>query len=219
MHEFSRTELLIGPEGLEKLKKSQVLIFGLGGVGSYTAEALARIGIGSLKLVDHDQISLSNINRQIVANSFNIGMYKTDCLEKLIHEINPACQIKKLTQKVDEKLFDEKPQFVIDAIDDVPSKISLIKMCIKENIPFISSMGAAKKVDPQKVEITTLKKTSYDPIARILRREFKNHDFPVVSSTEEALIRDLGSYMPVTSTFGLLLSDYCIKEILKKGKE
>ncbi|HHU56544.1 MAG TPA: tRNA threonylcarbamoyladenosine dehydratase [Acholeplasmataceae bacterium] len=216
---FQRLTYLFGTEGLDKLSKAKVAIVGLGGVGGTAAISLVRSGIGNIIICDFDIIEESNINRQIVANSFNIGMYKTDCLEKLIHEINPACQIKKLTQKVDEKLFDEKPQFVIDAIDDVPSKISLIKMCIKENIPFISSMGAAKKVDPQKVEITTLKKTSYDPIARILRREFKNHDFPVVSSTEEALIRDLGSYMPVTSTFGLLLSDYCIKEILKKGKE
>jgi len=212
---FQRIELLFGTEGLNKLQNAKVAIVGLGGVGGTAAISLVRSGVGHLIICDFDVVEETNINRQIIANSYNIGQYKTDCLEDLILKVNPKCQVTKVTQKIDETLLNYEPQYVIDAIDDVKSKIKLIKLCLENHIPFISSMGAAKKINPQKVEVTTIDKTSYDPIAKILRHEFKNYRFPVVSSTEKPIIQELGSYMPVTSTFGLLLSDYIIRQILK----
>ncbi|HEY8444882.1 MAG TPA: ThiF family adenylyltransferase, partial [Bacilli bacterium] len=159
---FQRIELLFGTEGLNKLQNAKVAIVGLGGVGGTAAISLVRSGVGHLIICDFDVVEETNINRQIIANSYNIGQYKTDCLEDLILKVNPKCQVTKVTQKIDETLLNYEPQYVIDAIDDVKSKIKLIKLCLENHIPFISSMGAAKKINPQKVEVTTIDKTSYD---------------------------------------------------------
>ena len=215
MAKFERLEPLFGANGLDKLAKSTVAVIGVGGVGGLAAIALARSGIGKIIICDFDVVEESNINRQIVANTKTIGMKKTDVLEQMIKDINPDCEVIKLTKKVDQDLFDQKIDFLIDCIDDLPSKVSLIKECITRNINFISSMGAAKKVDPSKVSVTKLSKTAYDPVAKVLRSKLKGYDFPCVSSTEVPICEDLGSYMMVVNTFSLLLSDYCIKQLLK----
>ena len=217
MSKFERLIPLFGLEGLNKLSKATVAIIGLGGVGGMSAISLARSGVGKLIICDFDQVEETNINRQAVANTKTIGLYKTDCLEKMIKDINPDCEVIKLTKKVDNDLFNLHIDFLIDAIDDLPSKIELIKECLKRNISFISSMGAAKKVDPTKVSITKLSKTAYDPVAKVLRSKLKGYDFPCVSSNEVPTGDGLGSYMNVVNIFSLLLSDYCIKHIINKG--
>ena len=214
MSKFERLIPLFGTTGLAKLNKASVAVIGLGGVGGMCALALARSGIGKLIICDFDKVEESNINRQQVANTKTIGLFKTDCLEQMIKDINPDCEIIKFTKKVDSELFSQKIDFLIDAIDDLPSKVNLIRECLNRKIDFISSMGAAKKVDPTKVEITKLSKTTYDPVAKVLRKQLKGYDFPCVSSTEVAIGDGLGSYMMVVNTFSLLLSDYCVKHIL-----
>lgn len=215
---FERLEYLFTKDGLKKLENATVAIIGLGGVGGTAAITLARSGVGNLIICDFDRIEETNINRQIIANTNNIGFLKTDVLEKLILEINPNCKLTKITNKYNGEIFIKDDLYVIDAIDDIKGKINLIEDCLKRKLTFISSMGAAKKVDPKMIEVTKISKTTYDPIAKILRKHFKGFDFPVVSSTESPRIAKLGSYMPVTSTFGLYLSDFIVKEILKKGE-
>lgn len=216
MSKFARLIPLFGEVGLTKLKNSSVCIVGLGGVGGEASVCLARSGVGKLIICDYDTVEESNINRQAVANTKTIGLYKTDCLEQMLLDINPDCEVIKLSKKVDNSIFDLSFDFLIDAIDDIDSKISLIKECRLHNVSFISSMGAAKKIDPSKVSITKLSKTSYDPVAKVIRNKLKGYDFPVVSSTEEPKCCELGSYMMVVNTFSILLSDYCIKHLLNK---
>lgn len=212
---FERLIYLYGNENYEKLKNAKVAVVGLGGVGGIAAVALARSGVGHLVICDYDVVDITNINRQIIANTKNIGRYKTDVLEEMIKDINPECQVTKITEKVSDKLFLENVDFVIDAIDDIPSKKYLISKCLYTKTKFISSMGAAKKTDPSKIKVIKLSRTSYDPIAKIMRNHFKNKDFYVVSSTElPKKIDRLGSYMPVVATFGLYLSDFVIKKII-----
>lgn len=216
MSKFERLMPLFGELALDKLAASTVAVIGIGGVGGEAAICLARSGVGNIIICDYDLVEESNINRQIVASTKTIGLNKTDCLEKMIKDINPSCNVYKLTKKVDKDLFNLKIDFLIDCIDDINSKIDLISGCIDKKVPFISSMGAAKKVDPSKVCVTKLSKTAYDPVAKVMRNRFKNKDFYVVSSTEEPKCSGLGSYMPVVATFSLLLSDYCIKYIINK---
>ncbi|MBO4622700.1 MAG: ThiF family adenylyltransferase [Bacilli bacterium] len=218
MSKFERLIPLFGESGLEKLSKSTVCVVGLGGVGGDACLALARSGIGSLIICDYDTVEETNINRQVVANVNSIGLYKTDVLEQMIKDINPDCNVIKLTKKVDEEIFDLQFDFLIDAIDDLPSKIDLIKKCLDLNIKFISSMGAAKKIDPSKVSVTKLSKTAYDPVAKVIRNKLRGFDFPVVSSIETPVCEELGSYMVVVNTFSLQLADYCIKYLLNKGE-
>ena len=217
---FQRLEYLFGLDGLNKLAKAKVAVVGLGGVGGITAVSLVRSGVGNIIICDFDIVQESNINRQYVANTNTIGLYKTDVLEQMLLEINPDLQITKINEKVSETLFSHNPEYVIDAIDDIKSKKYLISECLQRNITFISSMGAAKKLDPSKASLTKLSKTTYDPIAKILRNHFKGIDFPVVSSTEAIIhtedSKQLGSYMNVVSVFGLYLSDYIIKQILRR---
>ena len=218
MSKFERLIPLFWENGLEKLSKSTVCVVGLGGVGGDACLALARSGIGSLIICDYDTVEETNINRQVVANVNSIGLYKTDVLEQMIKDINPDCNVIKLTKKVDEEIFDLQFDFLIDAIDDLPSKIDLIKKCLDLNIKFISSMGAAKKIDPSKVSVTKLSKTAYDPVAKVIRSKLRGFDFPVVSSIETPVCEELGSYMVVVNTFSLQLADYCIKYLLNKGE-
>lgn len=210
---FERLLFLFGEEGIARLSKARVAVIGLGGVGGIAAISLARSGVGSILICDYDIIEETNINRQVVASHSTIGMYKTDVLYEMIKDINPQCEVIKITGKVNIDTLDNI-DYLIDAIDDVKAKKELISHCISKNISFISSMGAAKKINPSKITLTTLRKTSYDPIAKILRQHFRNVDFPVVSSTEKPEIEKLGSYMPVVASFGLLLSDYIIKKII-----
>jgi tRNA A37 threonylcarbamoyladenosine dehydratase len=172
-HQFSRSELLIGPERLEKLKKSQVTIFGLGGVGSYTAEALARIGIGRFKLVDFDEICLTNINRQIHALYSTVGRLKVEVMKERIQDINPRAEVEVYatfyTGQEAELFFGEKPDYVIDAIDTVQSKVSLAKECRQRNIPIISSMGTGNRLDASGFRIADISKPSGEPLAKAVR--------------------------------------------------
>lgn len=173
-HEFSRTELLIGNKGLEKLRQSSVMIFGVGGVGSFTVEALARAGVGHLILVDFDDICLTNINRQLHALRSTVGEAKVEVMKRRIQEINPNAQvetIKEFYSPADAtRFFDRKLDYVVDAIDTVSSKVSLVKECLLRKIPFISSMGAGNRLTAENYRVADLSETSGDPLAKAMRK-------------------------------------------------
>ena len=191
MNQFSRTELLIGKENVEKLHRAKVAIFGIGGVGSYVVEALARSGIENFILIDNDVVSLTNINRQLVATHKTIGKYKVDIAKERILEINPDAKIdirKEFFTPETEDFFDESISYVVDAIDTVTSKLEIIERAKKHNIPVISSMGTGNKLDPTRFEVTDITKTSVCPLAKVMRREIKARgvkNVKVVYSKEE----------------------------------
>lgn len=195
LNQFSRTELLIGQEGLEKLKKCKVAIFGLGGVGSYTAEALARVGIGSFKLIDFDEICLTNINRQLHALHSTVGESKVEVMKRRLLDINPKAQIeifKSFYSQEDADFFlADNPDFVVDAIDTVKSKVSLAKECLQRKIPFISCMGAGNRLEALSFRVADISKTSGCPLAKAVRKLLKQEGvtqgFKVVFSPEPAL--------------------------------
>jgi len=178
LHSFSRTEMLIGKEGLDKLKESKVAVFGIGGVGSFTVEALARSGIGSFVLIDDDDICLTNINRQIHATRKTVGKSKVEVMKNRVLEINPKAEV--LTYKElyncesAEKLLSLDYNYVVDAIDMVSAKIDLIVRCKDKGIPIISSMGTGNKLNPTMLEVADIYKTSVCPLARVMRKELKN---------------------------------------------
>lgn len=175
-NQFSRTELLIGKEGLEKLKQSKVAIFGIGGVGSYVVEALARVGIGKFILVDHDTISASNINRQIIATTKTVGRYKVDVAKERILDINPEAKVEiyqEFFMPDSKEILDRTVDYIIDCVDTVTAKIELVVRANKLNIPIISSMGTGNKLDPTKFEITDIYKTSVCPLAKVMRKELR----------------------------------------------
>jgi len=223
MNRLHRITLLLGNEAISKLQKSTVMVVGCGAVGSFAIEALARSGVGHLILVDFDNVEESNINRQLFALDSTVGKSKVAVATRRIADINP-----KITVDMFNTFFDKntelniKPDFVIDAIDTVPSKIALYKWCMDNNVPFISSMGAARKTDLTKIKIDKISKTTVCPLASKIRhivRELKIKDFPVVYSTEVATPqsnggREFGSVITVTGTFGLMLSDFVIKKLI-----
>lgn len=194
-HQFSRTELLIGEEGLKKLSEGKVYIFGLGGVGSFAAEALVRAGIESFKLIDFDEICLTNINRQLLALHSTVGRPKVEVMKERMLDINPNAKIEIYksfyTQEDAEFFFAEKPDYVVDAIDTVKSKVSLAKECHRRGIPFISSMGAGNRLDALSFKVADISKTSGCPLAKavrkLLRQEGITKGFKVVFSPEPAL--------------------------------
>ena len=194
LNQFSRTELLIGSEGIETLKNARVAVFGIGGVGGYAVEALARSGTGSLDLIDDDRICLTNINRQLHATRRTIGKYKVDAAAERILEINPNAQVKTyktffLPEKADEFDFDSY-DYIIDAIDTVTGKIALAEQAQMKNIPIISSMGAGNKMDPTAFEVADIYDTSVCPLAKVMRRELKKRGIrklKVVYSKEKPL--------------------------------
>ena len=225
MDSFQRLTLLIGENNLEKIKNTTVLVLGLGGVGSYAVEMLVRSGIGHLILVDNDVITQTNLNRQLIALNSNIGQLKTKAWEERIKEINPSCNIKTyqefITPENLKELFVDKIDYVIDAIDYLPTKKEIIRYCTKNNIPFISSMGTGNKLDPTKLNITELSKTSYDPIARILRKMVKeekiNKKIYVVSSIENPKVKidkTIPSSSFVPSYAGILCANFVIRKII-----
>ena len=194
MDQFSRTELLIGKEGIDKLKKSTVAIFGIGGVGSFTAEALCRCGVGRLVLIDHDDICLTNINRQIHATRKTVGRPKVEAMRDRLLDINPDADIVIYKELYNEKtsviLLQSEYDYVVDAIDMVSSKIDLVLKCIEMNIPIISCMGAGNKLDPTKLEIADIYKTSVCPLAKVMRYELRKRGvkkLKVVYSKEEPI--------------------------------
>lgn len=180
LHEFSRAEMLIGTDGLNKLKESKIAVFGIGGVGSFTVEALARIGVGKLVLIDDDDICLTNINRQIHATRKTIGKPKVEVMKERILDINPKCEVtiyKELYNKNSaDKLLSDDYAYVVDAIDMVSSKLDLIERCKKRNIPIISSMGTGNKLNPTMLEVTDIYKTSICPLAKVMRRELRRRN-------------------------------------------
>ena len=224
MNRLHRISLLMGDDAVSRLKKSTVMIVGCGAVGSFAIESLARSGVGHLILVDFDSVEESNINRQLFALDSTVGKPKVDVARNRIHDINPNIVVDVYNMFFDENTnIDVKPDFVIDAIDTVPSKIALYKWCFDKNIPFISSMGAARKTDITKIKIDKISKTTVCPLASKIRhvvRDLKMKDFPVVYSTENATPqknggREFGSIITVTGTFGLILADFVIKKLSK----
>ena len=176
LNQFSRTELIIGSKNLEKLNKLSVIVFGVGGVGGYVIEALARSNVGNIAIVDNDKVALTNINRQIIATLDTVGLDKVDVMEKRIKSINKACNVTKykcfyLPNNNDIDLT--KYDYVIDAIDTISAKIDIIEKCYKNNIKVISSMGMGNKIEPTKIEVTDIYKTSVCPLARVMRYELK----------------------------------------------
>ncbi len=223
MDRLHRITLLFGKDAVNKLQKSTVMVVGCGAVGSFAIEALARSGIGHIIVIDFDKVEESNINRQLYALDSTIGKTKVEVARARIHDINPDITADAFELFFDEKTdLDIKPDFVIDAIDSVQSKIALYKWCLKNKIPFVSSMGAARKTDISKIKVDKISKTSVCPLASKIRhivKEEKLKDFPVVYSTEPATPqknggREFGSVITVTGTFGLMLADFVIKKII-----
>ncbi|WP_432408495.1 tRNA threonylcarbamoyladenosine dehydratase [Wukongibacter sp. M2B1] len=180
LHSFSRTELLIGSEGLENLSKRSVAIFGIGGVGTFVAEGLARSGVGKFVLIDDDDICLTNINRQIHALRSTVGRAKVEVMKERILDINPKAEVityKMLyTAETAKELLDDNYDYVVDAIDMVSSKLDLVERCYKRNIPIMSSMGAGNKLDPTKFEVVDIFRTSICPLAKVMRKELRKRD-------------------------------------------
>ncbi|MGL6174112.1 MAG: tRNA threonylcarbamoyladenosine dehydratase [Cellulosilyticaceae bacterium] len=176
-HKFSRTELLIGTEGLDKLINSTVMVYGVGGVGSFVVEALARSGVGKLILIDADTVAISNINRQLPATMESVGRPKVEVMKERVEKINDECEVIALNKlylpETREEFFAYDADYIVDAIDMVTAKIDLIVEAKKRNIPIMSSMGAGNKLDPTRFEITDIYKTSVCPLAKVLRKELK----------------------------------------------
>ncbi len=225
--QFSRTRLLLGNQAMQKLSGSRVAVFGVGGVGGYVAEALARSGVGALDLIDHDQVSLSNINRQIIALHSTIGECKVDVMKSRIADINPACQVLAhrcffLPETKDEFDFSDY-DYVVDAVDTVTAKIQLILQAQKAEIPVISSMGAGNKLNPAEFEVADIYHTSVCPLARVMRRELKKRGvekLKVVYSKEEPKDcggqRVPGSTAFVPSVAGLIIASEVVKDLVYK---
>ena len=189
--QFSRTRLLLGMEAMEKLRKSRVAVFGIGGVGGYAVEALARSGIGTLDLIDHDRVSVTNLNRQLIATGRTIGQYKADAAETRVHEINPECKVytyKTFFMPETQDLFDFALfDYVVDAIDTVKGKLALISAARAAGTPIISSMGTGNKTDPTAFRVADIYETSVCPLARVIRSECRKRGIDglkVVYSTE-----------------------------------
>lgn len=228
-HEFSRTEMLIGTDALKKLKSARVAVFGVGGVGGYAVEALARSGIGALDLIDNDTVNITNINRQIIATHDTIGKPKTEVAAKRAISINPEITIKMhnvfyLPQNAD--MFDfSQYDYIIDAVDTVSAKVDIIVKATKSGVPVISSMGAGNKLDPTAFEVSDIYDTSVCPLARVMRRELKQRGIEklkVVYSKEPAIKpignsneRLPGSIAFVPSVAGLIIASEVIKDLIK----
>jgi tRNA A37 threonylcarbamoyladenosine dehydratase len=190
---FTRTKMLIGEEAFNRLKNAKVAIFGIGGVGGYAAEAIARAGVGSIIIVDNDIVSESNINRQIIATTETVGRLKTDVMAQRIMSINPYAHVEihnTFFLPGNNDIIKNDIDYVVDAIDTVSGKIEIIMQCINKNIPVISSMGTGNKLDPSRLEITDIYKTSVCPLAKVMRKELKSRGVKklnVVYSKEEPL--------------------------------
>lgn len=227
---FERLELLIGKGGLSKLRNSSVLVIGVGGVGGYVVESLVRSGISNIIIADYDVIDESNINRQIIALRSNIGRLKVDEFEKRIHMINDEVNVIKIDWFIDESnidsLFEHKIDYVIDACDTIKTKELIIDRCIKNNVKFITCLGTGKRMNPSMLRIGNLMDTSYDPIARILRKYVRNMniDKNVICcySVEEPIKHDgnvVGSNSFVPSSAGLLITSYVVRDICDNKRD
>ncbi len=237
-HRFSRTEMLIGRDGLDKLKQSRVSVFGVGGVGSFAVEALVRAGIGSLVMVDFDFICETNINRQIHAMTSTVGQPKVQVMQARVLDINPEIRVEAIqefyTPEKGPLLVDGQSDYIIDAIDNVTGKIDLIKNAVKKGIPIVSAMGAGNKLDPAGFEVADISETSVCPLARVVRRELRNAGIlkgvKVVYSREQPLTPDTsgsadtgektgrkqvpGSISFVPPVLGMILAGVVVRDIL-----
>ena len=233
-NKFSRTELFIGKENIEKLNKSKVAIFGIGGVGSFVVEGLARAGIGNFVLIDHDIVSETNINRQIIATTKTIGMPKVEVEKERILEINPDAKveiIKEFFMPDSKEILDNSIDYIVDAIDTITAKIELVQRANKLNIPIISSMGTGNKLDPTRFEVTDIYKTSVCPLAKVMRKELRQRGIKklkVIYSKEEPIKTKEtstknqetkkqvpGSISFVPSVAGLIIAGEVIKDLIK----
>ncbi|AOT68912.1 tRNA threonylcarbamoyladenosine dehydratase [Geosporobacter ferrireducens] len=194
LHAFSRTELVIGTENLEKLKNTKIAVFGIGGVGTYAVEGLARSGVGKFVLVDDDDICLTNINRQIHAMRSTVGKSKVEMMKARVLDINPKAEVEtyKMLYNAEtaEQLLSADYDYVVDAIDMVSAKLDLVERCSKMNLPIISSMGAGNKLDPTRFEVTDIFKTTICPLAKVMRKELRKRGvekLKVVYSKEEPI--------------------------------
>lgn len=236
LNQFSRTELLIKKEGMDILKNKKIIIFGIGGVGGYVCEALARSGISHFTLVDNDNVSITNINRQIIATMDTIGRSKVDVMAERILSINPDCIIEKRNcfylpenaKSFDFSLYD----YIVDCVDTVTAKISIIEEAKNKNIPIISAMGAGNKMNPLMLEVSDISKTSVCPLAKVMRYELRkrgiNHLKVVYSKEEPIKIEEKledsnkrttpGSISFVPSTMGLIIASEIIKDLINYNK-
>lgn len=245
MNQFSRTELLIGAQGIERLQNARVAVFGVGGVGGYTVEALARSGVGTLDLIDDDTVCLTNLNRQIIATHSTIGQYKVEVARERILDINPKINVhiyKMFYMPETADFFDfSQYDYVVDAIDTVTGKIQLVMQADKTHTPIISSMGAGNKMDPTAFKVADLYDTKVCPLAKVMRRELKkrgiqklkvvySEEIPTMLSPDLALSEKMdsdvdtkkripGSIAFVPSVAGLILAGEVIKDILRTGRD
>ena len=224
MNQFERLELLI-KDKIYDIYNKKVLVIGLGGVGSYAVEALIRSGIENITIVDSDTISITNLNRQLMTYQGNIGMYKTDEIEKRILSINPKCKINKITKFITldniNEIFINDFDYIVDACDTISVKLELIRLSKKKDIKLISCMGTGNKMDPTRLKIMDIRKTSYDPIAKKIRKMVKDEKIKgkvmVVCSDEEAytkVTKEIPSNSFVPATAGLLCASYVINDIV-----
>lgn len=225
---YQRTRLVIGDEAIEKLKKSKVCICGIGGVGSYVMEALARSGIGNITVIDKDKVDITNINRQIIASVDNVDKPKVICAKERISKINPDIKVEAVEAFIDKEnikeYIDVSYDYVIDAIDTIDCKVELIKYCYDNNIKIISCMGMGNKINPLDIKVTDIYKTSVCPLAKIMRKRLKEQNIKKlkVVYSEEMPIKNnegiLGSIAFVPSAAGLIIASEVVKDIIKKEK-
>lgn len=235
LHRFTRVEMLLGSEKLDILKNAEILLFGVGGVGSYVAESLVRSGIGHITIVDFDTVELTNLNRQIMATEAVIGEKKVQVMASRLKSINSDCEVRSLEEKYIgdnwELFFDRPYDYVVDAIDMVSAKLHIIEKCKELNIPIISSMGTANKMDITQLKVTDIQKTHTCPLAKVMRRELKNRGIKKlkVVYSEEMPLKPLpletsavnnkvinGTVMFVPATAGLMIGSEVVKDLLKE---
>ena len=237
LNQFSRTELLIGKQGLEKLHNAKIAIFGIGGVGSFVVEGLVRAGVQNFVLVDNDKISLTNLNRQLIATQKTIGKDKVEVAKERILDINPKAKVEVFKEfflpNSNTNIITKDLTYVVDCIDTVTAKIEIVMQCKNLNIPIISAMGTGNKLNPLKLEVTDIYKTNVCPLAKVMRKELRKrniNELKVVYSTEEPIKPNLqnyeeknvtkrqvpGSISFVPSVAGLIIAGEVVKEIIEK---
>ena len=224
----SRTELLIGKENIQKLANSKIIVYGIGGVGSFVVEGLVRAGVENIILIDNDVIAPSNLNRQIHATISNIGKLKVDCMKERILSINPNVNVETyIPQNIEngeETLIDNTIDYVVDAVDTITTKLKLIQRAKEKQVPIISCMGTGNKLDPTKFEIADIYKTSVCPLAKVMRKELKKRDIQdlkVLYSKEEPIKHEMKSRIPASISFvpsvaGMIIAGEIIRDIMKK---
>ena len=237
LNQFSRTELLIGKQGLEKLHNAKIAIFGIGGVGSFVVEGLVRAGVQNFVLVDNDKISLTNLNRQLIATQKTIGKDKVEVAKERILDINPKAKVEVFKEfflpNSNTNIITKDLTYIVDCIDTVTAKIEIVMQCKNLNIPIISAMGTGNKLNPLKLEVTDIYKTNVCPLAMVMRKELRKrniNELKVVYSTEEPIKPNLqnyeeknvtkrqvpGSISFVPSVAGLIIAGEVVKEIIEK---